>query len=254
MTEPLIVLKNVTIGYGRPLMRPLALEIRRGEFWGLVGPNGAGKTTLVRTILGIVPPVSGALMFPEGRPRFGYVPQRHVLNRAYPLTALDVALMGRYDRLRLGQGPSDEDRKRAADALDRMGLADLASRRYARLSGGQQQKALMARALASDPDVLILDEPTTGMDLPGEFDILSFLKRLQGETRITIVMIGHHLDSVASVADHLCFINKDDDLFEAGSVEAMLDADRLSGLYGRRVTTSRHDAGWLIRAEEERHG
>jgi len=254
MPETMMTLSDVTIGYRRPLMRPFTLEIRRGEVWGFVGPNGAGKTTLVKTILGLVPPVSGALVFPNGRPRFGYVPQRHMLNPAYPLTALDVTLMGRYDRLGPGRVPTEQDRRRAREELGRVGLSDAVSKRYALLSGGQQQKTLMARALASDPDVLVLDEPTTGMDLPGESDILSFLKRLHEETRITILMIGHHLDSVAGVADHLGFINKDEDRFEAGPAESMLDDGRLSTLYGRRVTAKKHDACWLIRAEEDRHG
>jgi len=230
-----IVLEETVIGYGRALMRPLSLAIRRGDFWGIVGPNGAGKSTLIKTILGLIPPVRGKVSFPCGRVRQGYVPQRMMLNPAYPLTALEIVLMGCYDRLKLGCGPSAEDRNQAREELHRLGLATLEQRLYTSLSGGQQQRVLIARALASNPDVLILDEPITGLDLPGQADILAFLRELHHLSGKSILMIAHDLEQVAGVVTHLCLINKDADLCLTGTREELLDARRLSALYGRSV-------------------
>jgi len=224
----IVKMEGTVIGYGRALTRPLDLTVRRGDFWGIVGPNGSGKTTLVKTILGLVRPVGGLVGFPSGPPRFGYMPQRHLLNPDYPLNALDVVVMGRTNRFPLGRGPSGDDRRRVREEIERVDMAALADRPFASLSGGQQQRILLARALASDPDVLVLDEPTTGMDLPGEADILSFLQGLHARTGLTILMIGHHIGKVIRVADHLCLINKDTDIFEAGPAQEMLQAEALS--------------------------
>jgi len=254
VTELLIQLNDIAIGYGRALMRPLSLTIRRGDFWGIVGPNGAGKTTLVKTILGLLRPFKGEVEFPAGKPRFGYVPQRHVLNKEYPLSAFDVVLMGRYPLLGIGRRPSQADRRRTLEEIERVGLGGLAVRRFSSLSGGQQQRMLIARALVADPDVLVLDEPTTGMDLPGEADILDFLSRLHREDGKTLLMIGHHISSVIRVVDHLCLINKDADLFEAGPIEDMLDERRLTACYGRLIAVSGEGRGLHVSVSEVNHG
>lgn len=248
--QTLFELGETTIGYGRALMRPLDLVVRRGDFWGLVGPNGAGKTTLVKTILGLLQPVEGRVGFPSGPLRFGYMPQRHLLNPDYPLTAHDVVMMGRTDRFPLGRGPSGDDRKRVQEEVEHVDMADLVDHSYASLSGGQQQRILLARALVADPDVLVLDEPTTGMDLPGEADILSFLNNLHSRTGLTILMIGHHIGKVIRVVDHLCLINQDTDLFEAGPVRRMLQAETLSKAYGRGIEVDRHGEDVLVHVQE----
>ena len=249
----LIELSNTTIGYGRALLRPLSLAVREGDFWGVVGPNGAGKTTLIKTVLGLLKPVSGKIRYPVGKPRFGYVPQRHLLNADYPLTGFDVAMMGRTDRMGLGGRPKTDDRERVQEEIERLAMMSVSRRPFASLSGGQQQRILLARALASDPDVLVLDEPTTGMDLPGEADMLSFLKSHHNATGLTVLMIGHHIGSVVSVTDHLCLINKDADLFEAGAMNEMLTAERLSAAYSRPIEVDQHGETILVHAGEERH-
>ena len=234
----LVELKDVAIGYGRALMRPLSLSIKKGEWWGIVGPNGAGKTTLVKTMLGLIPAVFGKVDYPSGRPRFGYVPQRHALNPAFPLTVLDVVLMGRYPELKTGRAPNKQDKDLAMKAVVRAGLKDQAFQKYSALSGGQQQRALMARALTADPDLLVLDEPTAGMDLAGEADILQFLSDLHSSDGLTIIMIGHYLETVARAVNHLCLINKDTGQFEAGASCDLVQSDKLSALYGRPITVS----------------
>jgi ABC-type Mn2+/Zn2+ transport system ATPase subunit len=250
-----IELNQVSIGFaGVPLMRPLSLRVGPGDFWGIVGPNGAGKTTLVKTLIGLIPPVAGRVALREPRPRFGYVPQRYTLSADYPLTAFDVALMGRYGHLSVGRQPSARDRERTREELARIGLESMAQHRFAALSGGQKQRVLMARALASDPEILVLDEPTSGLDLPGEEDILDFLRRLHRDRGLTILMVGHHIANVVRVVDHLCLINKDTDLFEAGPTSTLLTEECLSRLYGRSIVVERQGDCTTVRARGNDHG
>jgi len=231
----LIRLEAAAIGHDRPLVGPIDLAIERGDFWGVVGPNGAGKTTLAMTLLGLIPPLSGRIRFEKPGLRFGYVPQRHTLDADYPLSAFDVALMGRTDRIGLLSRPSAADCRRTMDELDRLGMGAAASRRFRDLSGGEKQRVLMARALASEPDVLVLDEPTEGIDLAGESDMMSFLRDLHRAGDLAVIMIEHHMTDVISIVDHLCLINHREALFEAGPIGALLTEQRLSILYGRPV-------------------
>jgi ABC-type Mn2+/Zn2+ transport system ATPase subunit len=232
-------------------MDAITFRVDEGDFWGVVGPNGGGKTTLVKTLIGIIRPVRGVVEFSGRAPRFGYVPQRHEVASSYPLTAFDVAFMGRY-----AFGASSADRRRVEQELERVDMSAKAGLRFDGLSGGQKQRVLLARALAGDPEVLVLDEPTTGMDLPGEASILSFLRELHDERGITILMIGHHISSVVSVADHLCLINKDANLFEAGPLDEMLTGERLSTAYGRPIEVDRShgDVHVHVANGEARHG
>ena len=235
MIEPLISLEQVRLGYDRPLLGPFDLDIAPGQFWGMVGPNGAGKTTLARTLLGLIPPYSGTVTVHKPGLRFGYVPQRHTLDQDYPLTALDVTLMGRTDHFGWLRGPRAEDERVALAELERLGARDLAPRAFRDLSGGQKQRVLTARALASEPDVLVLDEPTEGIDLSGQADLMAFLENLHQTVGLPIVMIEHHMSEVLSIVDHLCLINHRTGLFEAGALGTLLTEDRLSQLYGRSV-------------------
>jgi len=220
----IISLDNVSIGYDKKaLIPPLTISIKRGDFWGVAGPNGAGKSTLIKTILGIIPPVKEKVYFPSGKVRFGYVPQRQEVAKHYPLSAFDVALMGRFKDKKLYSRVGNQDIKRVMEEFMRLGISDVVKRQFSDLSGGQQQRVLIARALAADPDVLILDEPTTGMDLPSEADILTFLKKLHRENKMTIIMISHQLSHVMSATDHICLINKDRNIFAASKASDILD-------------------------------
>ncbi|MCU0662969.1 MAG: metal ABC transporter ATP-binding protein [Myxococcota bacterium] len=218
MNETLIRLREVSIGYGRPLMHSVNLELRRGEFWGMVGPNGAGKTTLAKTILGLVPPLIGRVERGVAGLRSSYTPQRHRLNPSYPLCALEVVEMGRVAYLPIGHRPTREDRRKAEEALARLDVSALATKLYRSLSGGQQQRVLLARALAVDPDLLVLDEPAEGMDLLGTSDILGFLKKANQNGRMSVLI-------------------QYSNLFEVGPTEAMASSARLTSLYGRPVET-----------------
>src|SRR3954464_8827232 len=161
----LIQFAGATLGYGRrAVLTNISFDIPEGDFLGLVGPNGAGKTTILRALLGSLTPLSGTVSRATTL-RFGYVPQRDQVDYNFPLKVLDVVMMGRYDRIGLGRRPTQDDRDRACAAPEHVGIINLAENPLGALSGGQKQRALIARALVGEPNVLVLDEPTNGMDL-----------------------------------------------------------------------------------------
>jgi ABC-type Mn2+/Zn2+ transport system ATPase subunit len=228
----LLTLQGVEVGYHRRhILPPVDLTIRRGTFLGIVGPNGSGKTTLVRTMLGLLPPVRGRIESSHA-PRFGYVPQRSEQERSFPMTALDMVLMGRFPRRGLFRPITAEDRKAAEDALGKVGLSGMALRSLQTLSGGQRQRALIARALVTEPEILVLDEPTTGMDLVAEQSLLALVEKLRTELDLGVVMITHHLALVVNYVKEVLLVDKERQAIEHGSVEEVITPERLSALYG----------------------
>jgi manganese/iron transport system ATP-binding protein len=231
----LIELHGVRVGYGHePLLPPIDLALGPGAFLGVVGPNGSGKTTLVRTMIGLLPPVAGEVRYPRGaRPAFGYVPQKGDIDLSFPLTVFQIVLMGRYPRIGRGR-PRAADRAAAGRALAEVGVADLAERAFHQLSGGQRQRVLLARALAGEPEVLVLDEPTTGMDLPAERALLDQIAHF-ADKGIAVLMVSHQLAAVANYARDLCIVDRERQAVELGPVEQVLTPARLTQLYGRPV-------------------
>lgn len=243
MTPTLVRLERAVIGYGgRPMLPEITLEIAPGDFLAVVGPNGGGKTTLLRTLLGVLPPVRGRRVQP--RPvRVGYVPQRDHVDALWPLATADVVVMGRVPLAGTGRRIRAEDRGHAAAALARLGIGDLAPRPFRTLSGGQRQRTLIARALATEPELLALDEPTNGMDPSAELAAMDILADLHRTEALAIVMVSHRLEAVANYARRLAFVAKDDQLWRVGPLREMLQPDALSALYGRPV---------VVREEEGR--
>ena len=232
----LVEFRDVTLGYGhRPLLRRLEFDIAEGDFLGLVGPNGSGKTTLLRALLGTLEPLSGIIRLAPGI-RFGYVPQREQIDPRWPLRVIDVVLMGRYHRIGLGRRPSAADRSAAINALEHVGIADLAERHLSSLSGGQKQRTLIARALVGAPNVLILDEPTTGLDLVSTTQILSLVRELHERDRITVLMVSHMLNEVANYVDRLGLLVNGE--IRLGPVDQILTEKALTELYGIPVEVS----------------
>jgi ABC-type Mn2+/Zn2+ transport system ATPase subunit len=233
---PLLALRNVTLGYrSHALLSRVSLTIQAGDFWGVVGPNGSGKTTLLKTVVGILKPVQGDIEW-EGGVIMGYVPQRGALDDIFPLTALDVVLMGRYPRIGLYRWVSKADRALALTYLEKVGIAHVARRSFRDLSGGQKQRTLLARALAMEPDVLVLDEPTEGMDIAGQHALMELICRLHQESGQTIVMSTHTLTLVANYAQQLLLIHAEGNIFEAGKTQDLLVTERLRRLYGLDIT------------------
>jgi ABC-type Mn2+/Zn2+ transport system ATPase subunit len=229
-SDPLVRFDRVTLGYGRRVvLSNLEFEIPNGDFLGLVGPNGAGKTTILRAILGTLKPLSGTVSVRQGL-RFGYVPQRDSVDYGFPLRVLDVVLMGRYDRIGLGRRPTRDDRERARQALSHVGIPHLADAQLGALSGGQKQRTLIARALVGEPDILVLDEPTNGMDLVATTQILSLVRDLHERDKLTVLMVSHALNEVANYVNRIALTMEG--AFRVGSVDQILDVQTLRSMYG----------------------
>jgi ABC-type Mn2+/Zn2+ transport system ATPase subunit len=235
MPDPLVQLSGVSVGYGAtPVLRNITLTVYEGDFLALVGPNGSGKTTLLRALMGVLHPLAGEVRRPRGRVACGYVPQERELDPAFPLSALDLVLLGRVGRLRPGRRPGRRDREICIGALAQVGIAELANAPFQDLSGGQKQRVLIARALAAEPDLLVLDEPTSGMDLRSERELMDLIADL-GRTRLTTVMASHNLHAVASHARRIAIVDRERQLFRVGAADEILTDSTLTALYGRPV-------------------
>lgn len=230
ISTPLVRFDHATLGYGRRVvLSDLSFEIPEGDFLGLVGPNGAGKTTVLRAILGSLQPVSGSVTVKHGL-RFGYVPQRDSVDYGFPLKVIDVVLMGRYDRIGLGRRPKAADRQHAMDALMHVGIAHLAQQQLSALSGGQKQRTLIARALVGEPSILVLDEPTNGMDLVSTTQILSLVRELHERDGITVLMVSHALNEVANYVNRIALTMEG--AFRIGTVDEIVNEGTLTSMYG----------------------
>jgi zinc transport system ATP-binding protein len=238
MGEYIIELENVSASFGDVLVLDrVVMQIRKGEFLAILGPNGSGKTTLLKCILGLIRPDSGTIRVfgkaPEDlnhdRQRIGYVPQLISVDMTFPLLAREAVLMGRYARIGMFRRPREGDKKTALTAMERVGIRDLADRPIARLSGGQRQRVFLARALANEPEILFLDEPTTGVD-PTTTE--SFYELLGGLHRdgITIVLISHDVGVVASQVDGVACLNRG--LVGHGRPEEVLGSEEMAKMYG----------------------
>ncbi|MCE5314355.1 MAG: metal ABC transporter ATP-binding protein [Armatimonadota bacterium] len=221
---------DVNLGYGkRTIISNVNLTLSHGDFLGIVGPNGTGKTTILKAILGILQPLSGRITR-QPKARFGYVPQRQFIDEVYPFTVMDVALMGRYTLLGVFGKPHQSDKETVMNCLNHVGIADLANRQYRELSGGQKQRTLIARALAMEPEILILDEPTNDMDIGSEYAIMELLAKFNQTDSLTIVMVSHLLNVVANYAKTLALI--DEGIKAMGKIEDVLSSDKLTSIYG----------------------
>ncbi|MGA1401393.1 MAG: metal ABC transporter ATP-binding protein, partial [Phycisphaerales bacterium] len=204
----------------------------------IVGPNGAGKSTFLKAGLGLVPAAAGEVAFwglpyREARARIGYVPQRESVDWDFPVSALEVACMGRYRRIGWFRRVSREDRAAALACLDRVGLADLADRQISRLSGGQQQRVFLARALAQEADLYFMDEPFAGVDAATERAIVEVLRELREQGR-TVVVVHHDLQTVPEYFDEVLLLNMR--VVAAGPVREAFTRENLQRTYGGRLT------------------
>ncbi|MBN1104903.1 MAG: ABC transporter ATP-binding protein [Deltaproteobacteria bacterium] len=228
MTDYAIEIENLWFSYeGSEVLTDVNFALRRGEFLGIIGPNGGGKTTLLKLMLGIIKPDRGRVLILGEEPnaashRIGYVPQNTDFSPHFPISVLDVALMGRLARSRIGKRYTEEDREKVRTALEKMGMWVNRYRPIGHLSGGQRQRVFIARALATDPEILFLDEPTASVDKEFQGDLYGFLKELNKEA--TIVVITHDIGVVSSHMKSIACVNKHFVFHEGGKItQEMLD-------------------------------
>jgi ABC-type Mn2+/Zn2+ transport system ATPase subunit len=239
------------------VLEDISLSVPAGAFLAIIGPNGAGKTTLLRVILGLVRPASGTVrVFGRApwelggeRRRIAYVPQVLTVDLNFPVRAAEVVLMGRYGRIGLVRRPGPDDRAAALAAMERVGIADLAGRPLARLSGGQRQRVFLARALANEPDLLLLDEPTTGVDVAATESLYELLRGFH-EAGMTILVVSHDVGVVAAYVDGVACVNRR--LVAHGRPEEVLASDALVQMYGCEAMYFHHGRVPHMVVERER--
>ncbi len=243
MNKEIIKFSDVSIGYGKKvILENLNFIIRENDFFGIVGPNGSGKTTLLKTLLGNLKPVRGIVE--KNSLRFGYVPQRDIVQPLLPYTVFDVVMMGRYSLLGIFRNPSDADKKIVEDSLEKVGISHLRNYNYNSLSGGQRQRTLIARALAVEPTVLILDEPTNGMDTPSHYSLLDLISSLHDVNKLTILLVSHLLSDVANVVKKLILMEKNN--FQAGDIDEVLSEENLKKTYSSDFLVTKLNDEYII--------
>lgn len=256
---PIIRFTHATFGFpgGVIALKDLTLDIHPGEFVGVIGPNGSGKTTLCRAVLGLMAPLEGSLSIFDcsceklrchHRARIGYLPQKGVVDRDFPVTVLETVMMGRYGALGLFKRPSKVDRSIARDALAHVGMDAYEDSALGRLSGGQQQRVFIARALAQQPEVLLLDEPTTGLDITTQHNVVELVEHLHRELRLTVLLITHDINMIRSRVDRLVLLKTR--LYAAGPPGEVLRPEILRQVYGKDLVITERD---LVIVEDYHH-
>ncbi|MGO8760427.1 MAG: metal ABC transporter ATP-binding protein [Desulfobaccales bacterium] len=233
MNEALITLNNLSIGYnGQPVLSGISVSIARDSFIAILGANGSGKSTLLKTLLGLLPPVAGRIdtAAPPGAPLvFGYVPQSNQFDPIYLLTGFDVVLMGVYGRVRPGRFVPPNERAFARQCLGAVGAEDFAHQQFAKLSGGQKQRVLIARALTTRPDVLVLDEPTAGVDINATQAVLDFISHIRQEKKITVLIATHDFAVVRHHAQQVLWFHQGK--MHHGTADELLNLGRMAEIF-----------------------
>ena len=230
---------DLTVAYHRkPVLWDVDLEVTAGKLVGIVGPNGAGKSTLIKAVLDLLPRASGRIMvfgesYRENRSRVGYVPQRESVDWDFPVSALDVVTMGRYGKIGWFRPVMRRHKEVAMDALDRVGIANLAHRQISQLSGGQQQRTFLARALVQDADLYLMDEPFAAVDAATEAAIVILLQELREKGK-TCIVVHHDLQTVREYFDEVILLNMR--VVAHGPTESTFTQENLQKTYGGKLT------------------
>lgn len=250
---PALELHDLTVSYAKkPVLYGVDVQVSQGALVGIIGPNGAGKSTMIRAIMGLTPASSGWVQifgetFEKNRHRVGYVPQREQVDWDFPVNVMDVVLMGRYGRRGWLRRVTKEDKKIAEESLDKVGMLPFRNRQIANLSGGQQQRVFLARALAQQSDLYLMDEPFAGVDATTERAIVTLLQDLQSQGK-TILVVHHDLTTAKEYFDHLLLLNMR--LVAFGKTQDIFTVEQLQKTYGGRLTILSDVAAKASQAEE----
>ena len=246
---------DLTVAYTkRPVLYGIDLEVPQGSIVGVVGPNGAGKSTLIKAIMGLLPVASGWVEvfgepFKKAVTRVGYVPQRESVDWDFPVNALDVVLMGRYGRLGPFKRPNKSDKNIAMACLEKVRMAPYAKRQISNLSGGQQQRVFLARALAQESDLYLMDEPFVGVDAATESAIIEILRELQTQGK-TLIVVHHDLTTAPDYFDRILLLNMR--VVAYGNTKDVFTFENLQNAYGGRLSILSEVA--LSRARKKAEG
>jgi manganese/zinc/iron transport system ATP- binding protein len=251
---PALELHDLTVSYAKkPVLYGVDVQVPQGALVGIIGPNGAGKSTMIRAIMGLTPASSGWVQifgetFEKSRHRVGYVPQREQVDWDFPVNVMDVVLMGRYGRRGWLRRVTKEDKKIAEESLDKVGMLPFRNRQIANLSGGQQQRVFLARALAQQSDLYLMDEPFAGVDATTERAIVTLLQDLQSQGK-TILVVHHDLTTAKEYFDHMLLLNMR--LVAFGKTEDVFTMEQLQKTYGGRLTILSDVAAKVAKGEGE---
>jgi zinc transport system ATP-binding protein len=246
-TKNIITVKNVSFSYDNVIvLKDINLTIHQGDYLGIIGPNGSGKTTLLKIMLGLIKPAAGEVkLFGQSIAKFkdwskiGYVPQKAInFDLLFPATVYEVVAMGRYGNKGLLRQLDKKDDAIIKESLCRVEMYNFKDRQIGDLSSGQQQRVFIARALAAEPEVIFLDEPTVGVDLKAQEQFYTLLKKLNLEFGITLVMISHDLDMVAKEVTELACVNQN--LTYHQDPKKCISGDHIHKLYGENTSFILH--------------
>ncbi|GMQ23774.1 metal ABC transporter ATP-binding protein [Algoriphagus sp. oki45] len=236
--EPILEIHDLTVSYDQnPVLWNVDLSLPKGKLVGILGPNGAGKSTLIKAIMGLIPPTSGYIRIfdkplNEVRTRISYVPQRESVDWNFPASVLDVVMMGTYGKLGLFRRPGKKEKELALHSLEQVGMSGFVKRQISELSGGQQQRVFIARALAQQADLYLMDEPFAGVDMATETAIFQLLKEM-ADTGKTVIVVHHDIHSAMNFFDWAIMLNLH--LVASGPKDLVMTEELLRKTYGGKL-------------------
>ncbi|MFH1563909.1 MAG: metal ABC transporter ATP-binding protein [Nitrospirota bacterium] len=252
-SQKVVELSNITLKYGEKVaLSNIDLNIIPGEFIGVIGPNGSGKTTLLKLILGLLKPTSGKIeifgkqgrLTGRMRSKIGYIPQNPEIDRYFPIKVIDVAMMGRYAKYGFFRNPGKEDKKIVIESLEKVGMKDYANTPFGQLSSGQQQRVAVARVLAQQPEMLLLDEPTANIDIGTQNVIMNLIDEIHRLQTITTFYVAHEINLLSQYLDRVVCLNQS--VYKIGSPKEVLNEEVLGNLYQVKVTMFPHNKHYFF--------
>jgi zinc/manganese transport system ATP-binding protein len=257
--QPVVVAENLTVGYVRkPVWRDASFRVNRGEFVAVIGPNGAGKTTMFRLLLGLQQPIAGSIKVfgskpSRGNSKIGYIPQRHTIDAETNIECVELVRLAFSGNKWGFNFSSHEEKKMAMDTLAAVGATELATKSLGSLSGGELQRIFLAEALVSNPEMLLLDEPLSNLDIKRIKDLVGLMNTVVKSRNVTAFLVAHDINPLIQFLDKVIYIANGK--VATGTPEEVLTSKRLSALYGTRVEVLRDSRGNIVVAgAEDYHG